>query len=461
LDFRHAGLKSAAVADKDKAARDESDEDLLDKADDEQQGEGKGAKASADDPEVDRDAAAERMASALGVDEGVDEAEGEDAGPAVGEGGEGGDKPADAPPPNRSQRRKDDALARRRKRRGGAEKEAEAAEGAEATQTDDDLPRDRNARARELLKRRREEAKTGPTAAPGLDAGEMVDDALARMTASAGKWVRTNLTMIQVVVVGAVLITVGVVFYLDNSEAKLGEASDGLAKAVAAERGRVLAEDKRTDEEKEGDPTLVYASEEERSKAALDAYAKVGAEHPGTGAAILAKLGEAGVKLDQGQWDAALESFSSVLASPLAGADLDVKGRAVEGQAFAREGKGDLDGALSGFKELEGIDARGYKELALYHQARIHVAKGDKDKAKELLKQAREKLATPSPDGDSFQFLEAVVDEELRALDPSAVPSRPSLSGPKGSSLTPEELQKLLRQAQEAGQKKAGEHAGE
>lgn len=437
------------MADKDKAARDESEE--LDTKDDEQS-EGEGAKASAADGDAERDEAAERMASALGVDE----AEGEDAGPALEDGAE---KPADAPPPNRAQRRKEDALSRRRKRRGGAEKAADA-EGAEAVPADDDLPRDRNARARELLKRRREEAKAGPTA-PGLDAGEMVDDALARMTASAGKWLRTNLTTIQVVVVAAVVITVGVVFYLDNSQAKLGEASDALAKAVAAERGRVLAEDKRSDEEKEADSTLVFASEEERSKAALDAYAKVGAEHPGTGAAILAKLGEAGVKLDQGQWDAALESFSSVLASPLAGADLDVKGRAVEGQAFAREGKGDLDGALSGFKELEGIDARGYKELALYHQARIHVAKGDKEKAKELLKQAREKLSAPSPEGDSFQFLEAVVDEELRALDPSAVPSRPSLSGPKGSSLTPEELQKLLRQAQEAGQKKAGEHGGE
>jgi tetratricopeptide (TPR) repeat protein len=150
------------------------------------------------------------------------------------------------------------------------------------------------------------------------------------------------------------------------------------------------------------------------------------------------------------------------VASPLAGADADVKGRALEGMGFAKEGKGDLDGALETFKQLEAIDAKGYKELAQYHQARILIAKGDTEKAKELLKVAREKLSAPGLDQNTFQYLEAVIDETLRKIDPSAAPARTQLGGPKGSSMSPEELERLIQQARENAEKKAGgEHEGE
>ncbi|WP_441286556.1 hypothetical protein ACSRUE_29945 [Sorangium sp. KYC3313] len=383
--------------------------------------------AGGDDGDGDGEAA-QRVADALGVGEGDEapapEAAGEEAAEAV---------------PNRAARRRDEATARRRKKKA----------------TGEELPRDKNARAKELLARRREQAEGRRPVQ--LLPGEMVEDALSRMSSGAGRWIKTNFHIVQWGVLAAFVATGGVLFYLSRAEKKDAVSSSALVAAVAADRGRVLAEDTRSEEEKELDVTRTFKTADERSATALAEYNKVIDEHAGTGAATLAKLGQAGVLLDKKDYAHALDAYSVVVSSPLAGADPDVKGRAIEGIAFAREGKGDLDGALASFKELEAIDMKGYKELALYHQARLQLAKGDTDKAKQLLKSAHEKLQAPSTEGRPFQFLEAVVEEMLRKIDPAAVPPRAAFGGPKGQSMTPEEIEQLLRRARENAEKKAGD----
>ena len=101
----------------------------------------------------------------------------------------------------------------------------------------------------------------------------------------------------------------------------------------------------------------------------------------------------------------------------------------------------------------------------MYHQARILVAKGDTDKPKELLKSAREKLKSAAPGGAQapsgemhpFAFLESQIDDLLRRLDPSAVPSSPppgmspGMPGMRGMGgdprqLTPEKMRELQEQ---------------
>lgn len=437
----------AKADDEDASEEDESDEDeeATAKAAP-SKAKGQAAASAREDDEDDEDAgdaasdeAADRVAAALGVG---DEEEGADkeGAPAAAE---------DEGPKNRAARRRDEARDRRRKRK-GAEVSGKAARG----KADEELPKDKNARAKELLLRRREEGRRGADVGSALLPGEMVDDALSRMASGASRWIKKNFNVIQWVLLAAVVGVGGFLFYNGRVETKVAGASGVLASAVAAERGKVMAEDKRSDDEKEYDTAKVFKTAEERAEAALASYNQVVDTQPGTGAAILAKLGQAGIYLEKKEWPAALEAYSAVASSTLAAADPDVKGRATEGIGFAKEGKGDLDGALASFKELESIDAKGYKELSLYHQARMHVAKGDKEKAKELLKSAREKLAAPSTEGKQFQFLEAVVDESLRRLDPSAVPARTQLGGPKGSQMTPEELERLIKKAREAAEKK-------
>ncbi|EYF01605.1 hypothetical protein [Chondromyces apiculatus] len=404
-----------------------------------------GARVKEDAPSERQDEAAARMAEALGVDEGERKA-------ADAEEEEAAAVEAQAPKAaaqNRAVRRREGV----RKRRG------ESAE---------DLPRDRNARAKELLKRRQEQAseRQGRVGSQ-LDTGEMVEDVLARATSRSWKWIRQNFALVQMVLVGGVLVTGVVLFFLYRSDAKSGAVSGTLAAAVAADRGRVLAEDKRSDEEKALDPTKVYKTPEERADAALAAYRKVVEEKGSPGAVVLARLGEAGALLDKKEWGPALEAYSAVASSTLAGVDPDVKGRAVEGMGFAKEGQKDLDGALAHFKELEGIDGRGYKELGLYHQARIHLAKGDKEKAKELLKAAREKLGAPGSTEKGPPFLTAMVDEALRQIDPSAVPAQMPMptqlggGGANAPALSKEDLDRLIEQAKANAKKQMNPPPGE
>jgi tetratricopeptide (TPR) repeat protein len=302
-----------------------------------------------------------------------------------------------------------------------------------------------------MLKRRREQAAGGGTRPIQLLPGEMVDDALARGSSAVSKWIRENFGIIQWVILGAIAVGGGYLFYQTRVDKKDAGATTALMAGVTADRGLVMAEDKRTEEQKEADPSKVFKTAEERTDAALAAYKKAAADHAGTATALLARLGEAGEYLDKQDWPHALEGFSAVASSTLAAADPDVKGRALEGLGFAKEGKGDLDGALATFKELEGIDARGFKELGLYHQGRIYLAKGDKDKAKDFLKQVRDKLEQPTTEGPAtVHYVQRMTDEMLRRIDPSLVPNKaPVIGGPKGDVKTSEEIERIKRQLME------------
>ncbi len=393
-----------------------------------------GEEGEAEEGDKEEGEAAARVAKALGVAGGEAEGEAE------------AEPQAEAPAPNRAERRREAAL--RRKKRGAA---AAPKEGEEA---DEPLPKDKNARAKELLKRRREQAAGARPVQ--LLPGEMVDDALARGTSAAGKWLRQNFSVLQWVILAALAAGGGYLFYSSQMEKTAAAASDALAAGVADDRGRVVADDKRSDEEKEADPTKVFKTTDERADAALAAYQKVVSQHGGTGAAILAKLGEGGDHLDKHEWDKALEAYSAVASSTLAGADPDVKGRALEGEGFAKEGKGDVDGAIAMFKELQGVDLRGYKELGMYHEARLALAKGDKDKAKDLLKQVHDRLEQPTSDGPPMRYLQAMTDNALRRIDPSLVPAKaPVMGGAKGGAMTKDELEKAMRQLQENARKNA------
>ena len=446
-DEREEHSHEASEDASDKAEETESDEDSDETSEETESDEGEESEGE----EGEENASAQRVAAALGV--------GSAEGVVEGEAGEG-DEPAAVP--NRSARRAE-AAQRRKKRKTGTDG-AEA--GAQKSIDDGDdadvaLPRDKNARAKELLKRRRDQASgasEGGTRPIQLLPGEMVDDALARSSSAVSKWIRDNFGIIQWVILGSLAAGGAFLFYQSRVDTTVADASAELMTGVRADRGRILPEDKRSDEEKEADPTRVYKTADERSDAALAGYKKVLADHGGTHTATLARLGEAGDYLDKRDWDHALESYSAVSSSTLAGADADVKARALEGIGFAKEGKGDLDGALASFKELEVVDGRGNKELGLYHQGRIWLGRGDKDKAKDFLKQAHDKLEQPSSEGQALRYLQQMTDESLRRIDPSLVPEKPPvIGGPKGGSMSPDELDKLRRKYEEM-MKKAGDH---
>ncbi len=176
---------------------------------------------------------------------------------------------------------------------------------------------------------------------------------------------------------------------------KMGEASALLGQAISDEHGRIS--DKADDEEDDKRATLypTFKTAGERRQAALAKYRDVEARFAGTGAAILARLSEGGLLLDSGDAKGAEAAYSDVKGSPLAQSRRGgAQGRAASrGIGFADEllaktsdeaaKEKHLDDALGAYRQLGAIDARGFKELGKFHEARVLQTKGDKAKRRQ------------------------------------------------------------------------------
>ena len=401
-------------------------------------------------------------------DEETEDADGADASDESEEGGDDpgvhGQKPAfdlvggqlrqRAPADNRSERRR-----KRRGRSGGS--------GADEEEAGRDAIRDRNRRMREKTaagrRSRREERETA--AAQGLDAGEVVDDALARAAHTSFVWLRKNFNIVQWVAVVGVAggMAWGIYDYRANRNRE--KETDALMDAVDAQRGRVPPSEGEDPGASPEDVRQQFPSDQARLRAAEEGYAKVAADDGDSATAIFAKLGQAGVLFDEGKYDEALAEYNAVKNSALAEHDVDVKGRVLESIGLCLEAKKDLDAALGTFRELENKDLPGFATLAKYHQARILFAKGEKEKALGLIKEVREKLGKDRKPGEPAGYLEIAARELLRTIDPAAAEAptpglamdelgkmreqmavlQRMLSKQKGEDVSEEELKEMLK----------------
>jgi hypothetical protein len=299
---------------------------------------------------------------------------------------------------------------------------------AEATSSEED-PRDRNARLRESARSRRlERSKERQAAvARGLDPSERVDDAVSRSTQAVASFLRRHFNVVQWLIVLGVVGGIGFQVYQWRKGKSVEQASDDLLRAVAAEAGRVG--EPLSPEEAEFDRRPSFPTDEARVKAAVDAFQKVIATHgDATPVGTLAKLGLAGVRYDQGKYADAVSAYRDVKASKLAQKDADVKHRAIEGSGLALEAKGEGDAALKAFKELGNSDLSGFAALGLYHQARMALAKSDKEGAKQLIDKARQKIGKPEGDWDRLPYVESALHELMRDVDPAAAAAASNFS---------------------------------
>jgi len=321
-------------------------------------------------------------------------------------------------------------------------------------------------------------SKIGTRAEPKRTIAVAADaDPLIEKTAKLSEWAKQNQKTVQIVgaLIAAALLGIAGFLYIEHKHET--EASMLLTQAVDDERGRIGEPPKEdTDNPAPVDPTPLFKTFDDRREAALKKYREVESRFPKTGAAILARLAEGSLLLDKHEPDPALAAFTEVKGSPLASADQEVKGRALEGMGFANEMKALAappadapkywDEAAKNYKELENtVEVRGFKELAMYHQARVAQNSGEKDKAKELLLSLKERLNKPEegtstvPQGPSFPYLKEVAMDRLREIDPSAAPKVAPGGGnaPGGSpQLTPAQIRKMIEDAQ----KKQGKSGG-
>ncbi|GAC1554252.1 MAG: hypothetical protein NVS3B10_15690 [Polyangiales bacterium] len=301
-------------------------------------------------------------------------------------------------------------------------------------------------------------SRTRPPAGGAAAAAQLPDDpdALMATTLRAMDWASKNQRTIVYGVLATVLAAGAFAGWTTWRASRDEKASDLLARGVSAE----LAPIKQGDEDAEILKRLqFFATEDDKQKTALAAYADARAKYTDSGPGILARLGEAGVHLDRKEWDEALAAYGDVRNSSLAAADGNVRMRCIEGLGYAREGKGNLDDARRSFDELSNLDAKDAKPLGLYHLARLDLQKNDKDAALNKLKNAREAL-TANP-ALSSRFLKDQVERMMTRIDPASVPKAPPTGGVGGmpggggpgghQQIAPETLQKLMQQMQGQG----------
>ena len=133
--------------------------------------------------------------------------------------------------------------------------------------------RDRNRRLREEMAGGGR-AKPGARAIPArnLEAGEIVDDALARSTQAAGEWLKRNANVVQWVVIVCLVGWVGYAIYSYRAGRAAEQASAKLSTAIRAEGARIGTDETKADPQTglvETRPS--FASEELRLKAAEQA----------------------------------------------------------------------------------------------------------------------------------------------------------------------------------------------
>jgi predicted negative regulator of RcsB-dependent stress response len=245
-------------------------------------------------------------------------------------------------------------------------------------------------KARERRKREREAAS-----AVGLDATEMVDDALVRVTDKAGRFVRRHSNALQWAFGIGVIGWFGWQVYSWRQGNVNAERSDALFAAIALEHGKTgdPAEQGKPNANGIVDPTPIFTSDAERLEAAAKGYATAVEQGSSSVAAAFARLGQAGVLLEQGKADEARAAFEQVLATSAAGSSVELRGNAIEGRALSLESKGDLPGALAAFEQLAAVPS--FENRALFQQARVKHLQADDTASKALLNKLFKNLGAP------------------------------------------------------------------
>lgn len=234
-------------------------------------------------------------------------------------------------------------------------------------------------------------------------------DAFQTTTARLIERLRPHLKLMGLgLAVGVVLwATVFTMRYFKNKKAMRNTAAFGKALKVGVE-SKVQATEPDKDVLDDPGAPQIFKTEAERGEAFLKALGD--AKKLGGSFATNAELLRAATLFKLAKYDEAATAYKAFLdkakSSPFRFA-------ALEGLGYALEAKGDLDGALARFAELDPDPKKTGsglgEERALWHQGRILSAKGDKAKAIEVLK----KLVADFPSSP----LKAGAEDRLAALE--------------------------------------------
>jgi tetratricopeptide (TPR) repeat protein len=319
--------------------------------------------------------------------------------------------------------------------------------------------------AKKAAKKSRENAAAGPS---GVDATKQSIDAIksssiGQAATQASEWAQTNRNLAVGIFSAIVLAALGWVGFGWWSTSQAQAAGSLLETAIEIANAEIRATPAEQESESASE-TPTFATQEERTQAALDAYRRVTQEYGGSHAAPWARLGEARALFELGQIEESRAAYEQALNE--AGGDPMVAWRALEGIGFTYEVGEQWASAIEKYEELRTIEDGAYQGPADYHIARMRLANGETVQATTAL---RELVTRLREDGEepAFPFVLAQAEIRLRELDPSSASSSstPSLIGPGAGQLPeglegidPQILEQLRRQLQQQG---AGTGEGE
>jgi len=252
----------------------------------------------------------------------------------------------------------------------------------------------------------------------GLDAGERVDDALVRATDRITRFVKRHFNVMQWLIVAGIAVWIGLQIYNYRKLKGEAKAGDSLGKAAQAALAPLKDEAEAPAPGAPEDTAPKFSSDEERLKAAREAYEAALNLKKNEGSVLLAELGLAGVELDLGKAAEARARYERVKAAPFAQQDAELRGRALEGIALSHEAAGEGDAALKAYRELENAEISGFVEVALLSQARLQIAKGEIAPAKETLDKLTKRLEKNEIKSETTFYLGPSLTALKQQIDP-------------------------------------------
>ncbi len=281
-----------------------------------------------------------------------------------------------------------------------------------------------------------------------LEAGEIVDDALARTSAAAGEWLKKNFAVLQWFIIAGIVAWVGYAIYNYRAGRAAEQASAKLVTAIRAEGARIGAEDSKPIPDRHRRNASRLRDRRSASQAAEQQYRAV-ADSGTTAAASFAKLGLASVLYDQGKFaDAKSPTSPSRTASSPALTTREGP-RASKASASASKARATKK-ARARRSASSPTWTRSAQRARRLHQARLAVAAATR-KGQRAAERCAKAPGCAGPATDSKEtkkpfssgptgYLQQSVKDLLRQVDPSAVPS------PSPGGITAEQLQELQQQ---------------
>lgn len=280
-----------------------------------------------------------------------------------------------------------------------------------------------------------------------------VEDA-TRQVAHAAAWLNQHGTKLWLGVGAVALIGVawiGLAYYLNTKD---NEAGNLLRSAVTITQGIVVAGDDTPPED-----VLVptFTSAKERATKALASYRDVAKRFGDSTAGRYARLGVANSLYELGKPAEASTEYTKLLE--VAGSDVLLRARAIEGSGYALEAQQKLPDALKRFEELSKLGNGTYRVLGDYHRARLLVAQNKPAEAKALLEGMSKALAANTNEDERNGFESASESAEVLLQELGGKPTekpRVNLMNPGGGGGLSQDVLDALRK-QLAAQPPEGE----